>query len=510
MTGKNRRSAKVWLGTFLSMTLLFAACTTPPAQPQPSGEARAAEKVLNIGATLEPTSLDPSRTSGAPIPFVLLYNVYETLIKVDANNQLQPLLAKSWDISPDRKTYTFHLADAKFSSGRPVNADAVVTNIMRIKNRTGGVVEGLSSQMAPVESATATDSKTVVVKLLEPSNNWLFNMSQTAGIIYDPAQFDHLKTEPAGSGPYIFQEWRKGETITLARNDNYWGSHAKVRGIVFRFYSDPNAMTTAMLSGQLDIISNLGTPEAISQFEGTQNYKVLEGRTNGEVVLGFNNSREPLKKIQVRQAINHAIDRKALLNAVWGGKGDLIGSMVTPLSPWYEDLANTYPYDPQKAKELLKEAGYESGLSLRLRVPPISYATGAGTYVVSQLKAVGINVTLEEIEWPLWLEQVHEKADYDLTIVAHVEPRDMDRFARPNYYFRYNSPAYQQLISQADKAAPEEETALLKQAARMLATDAPADWLWALPNLIITTAEVQGVVKDSTSLSFDLTNITIS
>lgn len=510
MTRFGRRPGLALIGAALALALSLGACTSTP-QPSPSLSSSTSSgptpvKVLNIGATLEPVSLDPSTSDGAGTPFVLLYNVYETLVKLDGNNKLVPLLAKEWTISDDRLTYTFHLADAKFASGSPVDAEAVVTSLQRIKDGKG--IATLTAQMAPVETITATDAKTVTVKLSKPSNNWLYFMSSSAGIIYDPANIGRLKDAPAGSGPYVFKEWRKGESLTLARNDNYWGKPIAVRGAVFRYYADANAMNTAMLAGQLDIISNLVAPDSIKQFSENSRYVVTEGATNGEVVLGFNHTNAALKELKVRQAINYAIDRRALVDAVWGGKGQLIGSMVPPFDPWYEDLSQTYPYDVEKAKALLKESGHEAGLTLRLRVPNLPYATQAAQFITSQLKAVGITVVVDTLEFPAWIDTVIKKGDYEMTIVAHIEQRDMDRFANPNYYWRYNNPDYAKLIADADAATPEEQVVLLKKAAKMLADDAAADWLWLLPNIIITTTDISGTVKEGTSVSFDITNVT--
>ncbi len=501
-----------WIAAIVAVVLAITACT-PATQnsvtPSESGSGNTENtKVLNIGVTLEPTSLDPSTTSGAPVPFVLLYNVYETLVKVDGDNKIKPLLAKSWDISEDRKIYTFYLQDAKFASGKDVNAAAVVTSLQRIKDGKNGILDILNKQMSVVEKISAVDAKTVEIRLNKPSNNWLYNMTQSAGIIYDPEHLDNLAQTPAGSGPYTFKEWRKGESITLDRNEKYWGKTAQISGAVFRYYTDANAMTNAMLAGQLDIVSNLTTPEAIQQFQNDDRYKVLEGLSNGEIVMGFNHSSEPLKNIKVRQAINYALDNDALHNAAWAGKGPRIGSMVSPLDSWYEDLSGAYPYNPEKAKKLLKEAGYENGLKLRLRIPPVPYASLAAPFIVSQLKQVGIEVELQEVEWSIWLDEVYQRANYDLTIVAHVEARDMDRF-RPDYYWRYDNPEYLKLLAEADASPPEKETELLKKAAKMLSDDAAADWLWLLPNIIITKNNISGISENDTGLSFDITAVAV-
>ena len=279
----------------------------------------------------------------------------------------------------------------------------------------------------------------------------------------------------------------------------------------FRYYADANAMVTAMLSSQLDIVSNLTVPQSVGQFSDTSRFKVLEGTSNGEVVLGFNHSNEALSNLKVRQAINHAIDRKALMDSAWGGKGTLIGSMVPPTDPWYEDLSNTYPYDPAKAKQLLEEAGYASGLTLRLRVPNLPYGPPIARIVAAQLREVGIEVSVDELEFSTWLEQVYKQHDYDMTVVAHVEPWDISSFANPEYYWRYNNQQFTELINKADAASTsKEQEATLKQAAKVLADDAAADWLFLLPNLVVTTTEISGVATNTTGLSFDLTHVATS
>jgi oligopeptide ABC transporter, oligopeptide-binding protein len=185
--------------------------------------------------------------------------------------------------------------------------------------------------------------------------------------------------------------------------------------------------------------------------------------------------------------------------------------MVPPTDPWYEDLSNTYPYDPAKAKQLLEEAGYASGLTLRLRVPTLPYGPPIAKLIAAQLRAVGIEVNVEELDFSTWLSQVYTQHDYDMTVVAHVEPWDLPQFANPNYYWKYNNPQFAELINKAD-AAPtntEQET-ILKEAAKLLADDAAADWLFLLPNLVVTTTEISGITTNATGLSFDMTHVATS
>ncbi|MCL2785046.1 MAG: ABC transporter substrate-binding protein [Propionibacteriaceae bacterium] len=478
----------------ITMTALLAGCTT----------STTGGKTLTVGMTLEPGTLDLSVSDAASIPQLLLYNVYETLVKMDSSGSIEPLLADSYDVSEDSKTYTFHLnGKAKFASGTPVDADAVVASIDRMRDGTSQI---LKSHMEIVTSVTAVDPATVTVTLREPSNFWLFNMTSTAGIIVDPATED-MATAPMGSGPYVYDSWVKGDRITLKKSSDYWGAKPYYDTVVFRYISDPNAMVSAMLSGDLDIVGEMTSPDSLAQFSDTSKYTIIEGTTNGEVVLGFNHARPALQDVLVRQAICHAIDRQGLVDTVWGGYGELIGTMVVPTDPYYEDLSQVYPYDPDLAKELLAKAGV-SNLTLALRIPITPYTSPAATFIASQLGDIGISVTVEELDFSSrWLPEVFLDGDYDMTIVSHVEPRDIVMFADPGYYWNYDNPDFQALIRAADAASPDNFITYMKLAGQMLADDAAADWLFVFPNLLVARAGITGVSQNATSLSFDLTTI---
>jgi len=497
----SRRPARAaWVATLvLALLVALGSCSAGPATtPQDAAQ------TLVVGASLEPPTLDPTGSDAASIPQVLLYNVYETLLKIDSAGKFQPLLAQRWQVSADRKTYTFTLKPATFPSGRPVSAKDVAWSVQHIKD---GKNVAAASQLAVVESVDARDDRTVTVRLTRPSNSWLFNMASTAGMVFDSTADQDLASTPAGSGPYALERWTRGSEVLLKRNDGYWGTKPAFSRVTFRYFSDPNAMNSAMLSGGLDVISNLQVPQALPQFADPSRYRVIDGTTNGEVVMALNNESAALRDVRVRRAINHAIDRAALRKVVWNDKGTLIGSMVPPTDPWYQNLSETYPFDPAKARELLKEAGYGSGLTLRMRIPVVPYATASGQFVASQLKDVGITATTEELEFPRWLDVVFTKADYDISIVAHVEARDIARFANPKYYFRYGNPKVTRLITQADEGTEAQQTADMRAAAKILADDAAADWLFLLPNLVVTTAKIAGVPQNATTLSFDLSPI---
>ncbi len=481
-----------------AFAVALAGCTKE-SQPSPSANP---DSELLVGATIEPKTLDLGASNDAAIPQLLLYNVYETLVKVDATGALKPLLAASWTISDDRLVYTFTLqAGAKFASGTPVDAAAVKQSLEHMKT-----APSVAAELAVIEKVEAPEARTLVVTLAKPSYFWLYSMSSTAGVVIDPAGLTSLATKPAGSGPYAFDTWAKGTSITLKKNTSYWGTPPRFSTVTFKYYADPNAMNSAMLAEQLDIISNVAAPQSLDQFTSNPAFTVLEGTTNGEVVLGFNHNSDALKQVKVRQALIHAVDHKALLDTVWNGKGELIGSMVPPTDPWYEDLSGAYPFDPAKAKALLAEAKVKS-LTLRLRVPNLPYATAAIPVLTKYYKDIGVTLKSETLTFEQWLQQVYTQGDYDLTIVAHVEPRDLVNWANPQYYWHYHNANFTQLIEQAQAATDPQATDLLKQAAKVLSQDAAADFLFLLPNLIVTRSDISGVAANATSLSFDLTTI---
>jgi len=197
-----------------------------------------------------------------------------------------------------------------------------------------------------------------------------------------------------------------------------------------------------------------------------------------------------------------------LLETCWGGRGQLIGSMVPPTDPWYEDLTGQYPYNPAKARQLLQQSG-QANQTLRLRLPTLPYAVSCGTVVKSQLEQAGFKVKLDQLEFPAaWLSTVFTNADYDMSIIAHVEPRDMGAvFGDPKYYTRYGKPAFRALLAKADQGTPEQQVEYMKQAARMLSEDAAADWLFLLPNLVVADSDITGLPKNAVSESFDVTHL---
>lgn len=493
----------------VAVTLAMAACSagsgSTPAGSGSGGSGGSNSDALAVGLVLEPTSLDFTKADGAAIAQVMLTNVYEGLVKIDQEGKIVPALATKWTLSPDRTTYTFDLTDkAKFTNGAQFTADDAVFSINRVKSDW---TPSVKKAMDVVASAKAISPTQLEVKLTKPSNDWLYRMTTRIGAMFSKTGVDALATKPVGTGPYTLKEWKRGDSITLTRNDDYWGSKPHFQTVTLKYIKDPNALNNALLSGTINVIGVVTAPEALGQFTGNDKFQIIEGTTNGEVVLSMNNAKAPFNNVAVRQAARHAIDHAALVKTCWGGKGKLIGSMVPPTDPWYEDLTGIAPYDVAKAKSLLAKAGTPAP-AVRLRVPVVPYATSCGQVVKSQLETAGFKVTMDQLEFPKWLSDVFKNGDYEMSIVAHVEGHDLRNvFGNPDYYIHYKNPALDKILADADAGPEDQQVAKMREAARLISTDAASDWLFLLPNLMVAEKNITGLPTNAITDALDLSSI---
>ncbi len=487
------------------LALALSACSAG-ADAVGSGKGSTAVDNISIGLAAEPASLDFTRTDGVAIPEVLLYNVYETLVKVDQSGELVPSLATSWEISKDRKTYTFQLVDdAVFTNGARFTAEDAKFSIDRV---TSDWTISLKSAMDVVDSVRVVSPTELEVKLKQPSNQWLYRMTTRVGAMFSRTGVDNLASEPIGTGPFKLQNWTRGDSIVLVRNDDYWGEEPFFAQVRLKYFKDSTALNNALLSGTINVNYAVQSPESLVQFERDDEFKVVEGTTNQEVVLSFNNADGPMSELKNRQAVRYALDHQAVLDTCWAGRGTLIGSMVPPTDPWYEDLTDLYPYDPERAKELVEETGV-GDTTLRLRLPTLPYAVSCGTVVQSMLEQVGFSVKLEQLEFPAaWLTEVFTNHDFDMSIIGHTEPRDLGTvFGDPDYYTGYGTPELQELLAAADTGTVQEQVANMKAAARLLSEDAAADFLFLYPALVVMDADITGLPENRITESLDLSTL---
>lgn len=487
---------------FLALSLTAAAFT---------GAANAApRKDVTLGIRLEPPHLDPTGGAAAAIGEVVYANVMEGLTRVDRNGQPKPALAESWTISPDGKVYTFTLRKGvQFHDGSAFSAETVKFNLDRA--RAADSTNPQKGLFEPIESVEVVDPATVKVTLKRPTGLFLFNMGWPAAVILTPGAVADAKTKPVGTGPFKFDKWSKGASIELVRNPGYWGPAAKLDKVIFKIIGDASASFAAMMAGDVDAFPIFPAPEQLDQFRADPRFKVVVGNTEGETILAMNNGRKPFDDVRVRRAVSMAVDRKSVIDGAMYGLAKPIGSHFPPQDAGYVDLTGKYPFDPAKAQALLKEAGVAPGTKLRMVLPPTDYARKSGEIIASQLKKVGLEAEIVPMEWAQWLSDVFKGKNFDLTIVAHVEPLDLDIYARDDYYFDYKSPAYKALYAEIAAATdPAKRIELYGKAQQMLAEDAVNVWLYVLPKFGVWNAKLKGLwenapipVNDLTEASWD-------
>jgi peptide/nickel transport system substrate-binding protein len=235
---------------------------------------------------------------------------------------------------------------------------------------------------------------------------------------------------------------------------------------------------------------------------------VLVGSTEGETILSTNNKMPPFDNVKVREALAHAINRQEIIDGAMFGYGTPIGTHFAPHNPDYVDLTAQSAYDPELAKKLLAEAGFADGFKTTLKLPPPSYARRGGEIIAAQLRAVGIETEISNLEWAQWLEEVFKGKDFGLTIVSHTEPADINIYARPDYYFQYDSAAFQGLMADLNNATdPAKRSEILKAAQKMIADEYVNGYLFQLAALSVANAKVKGLWANAPTQATDLTAV---
>nr|WP_312567258.1 ABC transporter substrate-binding protein [Diaphorobacter sp.] len=457
--------------------------------------AQGKKDAVTLALALEPPGLDPTAGAASSIAEVTLYNIYETLTKINPDGSVSPLLAESWEVSPDLKTYTFRLRKGvTFHNGEPLNAAAVKFSF----DRAGGDKSTNKDKRSFANLSTqAVDEYTVVVLNKDIDPDLLFVLGQATAIIVEPKSAATNATKPVGTGPYKLAGWSRGASITLAAWPGWrQPSSIRIRRATFRFIPDAAAQVAALLAGDVDAFPRV-TPRSMAQFKNNPRFQVVVSGSRAKTILAINNARKPLNDVRVRRAIAAAIDRKAIIQGAADGLGVPIGSHYVPGAFGYVDTTGINPHDVEKAKRLLAEAGVKTPLTLTMTLPPAPYARQGGELIASQLAKVGIVAKLQNVEWAQWLSGTYGNKNYDLTLISHVEPFDLGNFAKPDYYWGYHSDQFDALYEKIQNAArPADRARLLGDAQRLLAEDAVHAFLYQPQWVTVAHKQLRGLWKD--------------
>ena len=451
------------------------------------------EIVVGIAQDLD-ESLDPHKAVAAGTKEVM-FNVFEGLVKPTPDGDLIPAVASGYTVSPDQTVYTFTLREGVlFHNGDPVEMEDVVYSIERCADDSEG------TPLIPALSAISdiqSDETTLTITLAQPDSEFLSYL--TLAVL--PADYDGQDTAPVGTGPFKFVSRAAQDSIVLERFADYWGTPAELDKVTFRIIENADSLVMSLQSGAIDLFSHLTTTQAAQLGD---DFQILEGTMNLVQALYLNNAVEPFNNETVRQALCYAVDKQQIIDLAFDGYGSPIGSSMYPAFQKYfvEDLTDYYPYDPERAMELLAEAGYPDGFTMTITVPS-NYQPHIDTaqVLVEQLKAVGITAEIQLVEWGTWLDETYTNRQFQSTVVG-VDASNMtarallERFTSTagDNFINYSDSDYDALFAQVQTAADDDaRTELYKEMERNLTEHAANVYIQDLADLVALRTGLEGL-----------------
>ena len=459
-----QKRVSIFLIVVLSLALALTACSG-----KRQGESTESQITIGIPQDVE-DSLDPHKAVAAGTEEVF-FNMFEGLVKPDSDGNLNPAVASDYTISEDKKTYTFTLRDGvKFHDGSLVTVEDVIYSIERCADTSEGAP--LVAAYSNIESITTPDDKTIVIVLKEGNADFLASMD-TAII---PASNTTPDSVAIGTGPYKFVSHAPQESFVMEKFDEYWGEAAHIEKVILKVCANADSIVMNLNGGSIDMFARL-TATQVSQLN--DQFEVMEGTMNLVQAMYLNNAAEPFTDERVRQALCYAVDKQYILDMTSDGHGTPVGSSMFPAFGKYymPELAEYYTKDVEKAKELLKEAGYPDGFTFTIKVPS-NYGPHIETAEVlaEVFKEIGVTAKIELIEWETWLSDVYSGRQFEATIVG----LDASSLTASSMLLRFNSDSSKNFInySNADYDAAyaraeatideEERTAAYKECEQIL------------------------------------------
>lgn len=490
----------------------------------------AGDQVLIFARGGDSESLDPGSTTDGESSRVTT-QVLEGLLEFDQESfEVKPALAHDWEVAEDGLKYTFYLEEGvTFHDGTDFNAEAVKTNFERwsqpdhefgfaddgyVYSMYGTMFGGYAGDEGHViESINVVNDHEIEFVLSQPLGFFLQNLGMSYFAITSPAALEEfgpaINENPVGTGPFKFVSWNKDDAITLDKFEDYRISDLpKLERVIFQVIPDNAARLIALRSGEIDIMDGLN-PDDAAGVDAEEGLVLLERAENNFGYVGFNAQKEPLDKKEVRQAINYAIDKQAIADALYAGYATTAKNPLPPGYLGYNDEVEAYGYDPEKAKELLAEAGFEDGMEIELWTMPVARPYMPDPETVSQivqenLAAVGIEATIVREEWAPYLEKTLQ-GEHQLFILGWSGTNgDPDYFlssllhgsnvGSSNRTF-YQNDEVDELLDAAKRAVDQDERAdLYAQAQVLISEDSPMATLVHSRPVMATTDGVQNYV----------------
>ncbi|MGI6652163.1 MAG: ABC transporter substrate-binding protein [Limnochordia bacterium] len=451
-------------------------------------------EVLNIAIPQDPDSFDPVKTIAAATAEVA-FNIYEGLVKATPAGGVEGALASSWTVNEAGTVYTFQLREAVFHDGTPVTPADVVSALNRARDPGVAVRAGELSMIKDVRAV----ERGVEIELAEPNGAFLYALAEVYASIY-PAHASDLARRPIGTGPYYLEEWTPNQRLGLRRFDRHWsGETPYFEQANFLIIPDENSMVLNLKAGRVNVIPRLEA-SVLHQVENDPGITVLSFPMNVVQVFSINNARPPFDDLRVRRALALGVNREEILFGAAWGHGALLDSALSPsMAGFYNDqLREVNPYNPELAKELLKEAGQEN-LSFTLTLPAnYPLHVQAGELVAQQWKALGLDVELQIVEWGTWLDRVYTQRDYDVSVIGlagRLDPHAiLVRYTTGNSrnFFNFSNERYDELIEEGLRAYGDERRSIYLEAQEILAKELPGVFVMDPPQLVAMAKGIQG------------------
>ena len=478
------------LCALMTMSIALIGCSGDKAKDS-------SEIVVGIPQDLE-DSLDPHKALAAGTKEIL-FNVYEGLLKPDSQGNNIPAVAESYTVSEDLMTYTFKLRDGiKFHNGKNVTADDVKYSIDKFAGISDGS-EPLVSAFSVIEEVNIIDDKTVDVVLNTPDTDLPTYLAMVSAAII-PKDNENPDTVAIGTGPYKYVSRSPQENVICEAFDDYWGEKANIKNVTFKVEANADSIVMDLLGGSIDFYARL-TIDQVKQLN--DEFSVYEGTMNLVQALYLNNNVKPFDDVRVRQALSYATDVDEILDITAEGKGTKIGSSMFPAFGKYydESLSELYPTDIEKAKELLKEAGYENGFNMTITVPS-NYQPhiDVAQVLAEQYKKIGVNAEIQLVEWNSWLSDVYTGRNFESTVIdvdaSYLAASALlSRFesTAANNFINFKSDAYDKAYNKTLTTADDDErTALYLECEKILADEAANVYIQDLPEYVVLNKKFTG------------------
>ena len=422
-----RRRPGVLIAALVVAALLASACSTGSRVDLGGPSAG----TLTAAIAGEPDQLDPQKST-AYFSFEVLENVFDTLVEPDANLEMRPALAESWQVSGDQLTWTFHLRPGvSWHDGSPFTASDVVYSYRRIIDEKLANVDKLSA----VRDVRAPDPQTVVIEVAHPTPNLLTNLGGFKGMAIVQrrnVETGEIATHPVGTGPFTFAGRKSGDSITLTANDNYWGGAPKVPGVTFRFISEPSTALSALQAGEIDWTDAI-PPQRVEQLKGDDSLHLAVTPSNDYWYLALNEARKPWNDVRVRQAIAYGIDRESIVQATSYGTATANQLAIPQGNPWYTPY-DRYRHDEGRARDLLRQAGVGNQNLDMLVTTEYPETVTAAQIIADNLAALGITVNIRTVDFATWLDE-QNSGHFDMLMMGWLGNIDPDDF----YYAQHHT-----------------------------------------------------------------------